>query len=119
MHKLITVVFAGLLCISVAQAQDKKPDKKATTPAAPKISDALIKKMRDCRANAEKKQLVGDERKLFVSRCIDGSDAAPRIAAAKAEERAREKSATCIKTAMARGLKGEERKKFLSGCQKG
>ncbi len=119
MHKIVAAVLAGLMCVSVAQAQDKKPGGKAATPAPPKISDALIRKMRDCRTEAEKKQLQGDQRKQFVSRCIDGSDAAPRIAAARAAEQARERREKCIKIAVAREIKGDELKKFLSGCQKG
>jgi hypothetical protein len=119
MHKLMIAVLAGLLCVSAAQAQDKQPGEKAATHAPPKISSALIKKMRDCRKQAENKKLQGDARTLFVSRCIDGSDAAPRIAAARAAEQAREKREKCVKIAAARQLKGEELKKFLSKCRKG
>lgn len=117
MRKFVIAVLAGLLCVSVAQAQDKQPGEKAAAP--PKISEALIKKMRDCRTQARNKALQGDARKIFVSRCIDGSDAAPRIAAARAAEQARIKRENCIKSAAARQLKGEELKEFLSKCRKG
>ncbi|MBE0620202.1 MAG: hypothetical protein IH605_06390 [Burkholderiales bacterium] len=119
MHKMLIAVLAGLLCLSVAQAQDKKSDEKAAKPTPPKVSSTLIKRMRDCRKEALDKKLQGDARTLFVSRCIDGSDAAPRIAAAKAAEKKRKKRELCLKTAMARELRGEELKKFLSECQKG
>jgi hypothetical protein len=79
----------------------------------------MMKKMRDCRKQAENKKLQGDARTLFVSRCIDGSDAAPRIAAARAAERATAKREKCVKKAVARELKGEALKKFLGECGKG
>jgi len=118
MRKMMAAVSAGLLCLSVAHAQDTKSGEKAATAAPPKVSSALIEKIRGCQTQAEKKHLKGDERKIFVSRCIDGSDAAPRIAAARAMDKAREKRARCIKLANARQLRGEERKKFLSECPK-
>ncbi len=119
MHKMLVAVLAGLLCVSVAQAQDKKPGEKSAKPAPQKVSSALMKRMRDCRKDALDKKLHGDARTLFVSRCIDGSDAAPRIAAAKAAEKKRKKRELCFTTAKARELRGEELKKFLSECTKG
>lgn len=119
MRKIMAAILAGLLCASVAQAQGNKRGEKVATPAPPKISQALIKKMRDCRKEAKKKALKGDERTLWVSRCIDGSDAAPRIAAGKAAEKARIRRETCVKTAMVRKLAGDELRKFLTKCQQG
>ena len=116
MHKMTTVVLAALLCVSVAQAQDKKSGEKAA--ASPKISKALIKKITDCQKEAKTKKLKGDPRKLFVSRCIDGKDAAPRLAAAKAAEEKREKKRSCINKVKLRVPKGEEREKALKACLK-
>lgn len=118
MRKIMAAILAGLLCASV-QAQGNKPGEKAAAPAPPKVSQALIKKMRDCRKKTREKGLEGDERTLFLSRCIDGSDAAPRIAAGKAAEKARIRRETCVKTAMVRKLAGDELSKFLTKCQQG
>ena len=119
MHKMMAALLAGLLCASVAQAGDGKAGEKAATPAPPKVTQALMKKMRDCRTEAKKKQLKGDERTIWVSRCIDGSDARPRIAAYKREEEARKKREQCFKKAMAYELKGDKFEKFLAECRKG
>ena len=118
MHKMMAALLAGLLCASVAQAGDAKPGEKAATPTPPKVTKALMQRMRDCRVQAKKKALKGDERTIWVSRCIDGSDARPRIAAYKAEEKARQKREKCFETAMARELKGDEFEKFLRECRK-
>jgi len=119
MHKMMAALLAGLLCASLAQAGDGKAGEQAATPAPPKPTQALMKRMRDCRTEAKKKQLKGDERTIWVSRCIDGSDARPRIAAYKKAEKARKLRAECFKKAMAKELKGKEFEKFLTKCRKG
>ena len=118
MSKMMAAVLAGLLCVSLAQAKEAKPGEQAAAPT-PKISESLIKKMRDCRAQAKAKKLQGDAHTIFVSRCLDGSDARPRIAALKKAEAARIRRENCIKSVIARQLKGEEAKQFLSKCEKG
>ena len=59
MSKLIAALVAGLFCVSVAQAQDKKPvDQK--------------QKMSYCNKEAGANKLKGDERKKFMSACLKG-----------------------------------------------
>ena len=59
MSKLMAALVAGLFCVSVAQAQDKKPtDQK--------------QKMNYCNKEAGAKKLKGDERKKFMSECLKG-----------------------------------------------
>jgi len=118
MHKMMAALLAGLLCASLAQAGEGKAGENAAPPAPPKVPKEQMQRMRDCRAQAKQKALQGDERTIFVSRCIDGSDARPRIAAYRAEEKARQKREKCFKTAMARELKGKEFEKFLDKCSK-
>jgi hypothetical protein len=73
MNKLMTALIAGLFCVSVAQAQDKKPAEKAAAPAASaaKPTDQK-KKMAYCNKEAGAKKLKGDERKKFMSACLKG-----------------------------------------------
>jgi len=59
MIKLTAALVAGVFCVSVAQAQDKKPvDQK--------------QKMSHCSKEAGAKKLKGDERKKFMSECLKG-----------------------------------------------
>ena len=59
MSKLTAALMAGLFCVSVAQAQDKKPvDQK--------------QKMSYCNKEAAAKKLKGEERKKFMSACLKG-----------------------------------------------
>ncbi|MBE0627220.1 MAG: hypothetical protein IH606_20670 [Burkholderiales bacterium] len=135
--KLTAALLAGMFCLSVAQAQDKKPADKAAAPAAQKQSSAQQNKMADCNNEAGAKQLKGDERKQFMSSCLKGADSAPKTAAEKpaAAKAAAEKPAAakvaaekpadqkqkmgfCNKEAGAKQLKGGERKKFMSECLK-
>ena len=72
MHKLTAALVAGLFCLSVAQAQDKKPAEKAAAPAAEKKITPQRSKMGDCNKEAADKKLKGDERKKFMSTCLKG-----------------------------------------------
>lgn len=72
MSKLMAALVAGLFCVSVAQAQDKKPADKSTAPAAEKKMGAQQSKMGDCNKQAKEKKLAGDERKKFMSACLKG-----------------------------------------------
>ncbi|MCX7142398.1 MAG: PsiF family protein [Proteobacteria bacterium] len=120
MSKLMAVLVAGLFCVSVAQAQDKKPAEKAAAPAAEKKMTAQQSKMGDCNKEAKEKKLAGDERKKFMSGCLKGGagDAAPQAAAGKPTDQ-NQKMGYCNKEAGAKQLKGDERKKFMSECLKG
>lgn len=72
MSKLMAALVAGLFCVSVAQAQDKKPADKPAAPAAEKKMRAQQSKMGDCNKDAKEKKLSGDERKKFMSKCLKG-----------------------------------------------
>jgi hypothetical protein len=117
MSKLIAAMVAGLFCVSVAQAQDKKPADKAAVPAAERPMSAQQSRMGDCNKDAAEKKLSGDERKKFMSGCLKGGAAAPGAAAAKPTGQ-QEKMGFCNKEAGAKQLKGDERKKFMSECLK-
>jgi len=72
MSKLMAALVAGLFCVSVAQAQEKKPADKSAPPAAEKKMGAQQSKMGDCNKEAKEKKLSGDERKKFMSGCLKG-----------------------------------------------
>jgi len=72
MSKLMAALVAGLFCVSVAQAQEKKPADKSAAPAAEKKMSAQHSKMGDCNKEAKEKKLAGDERKKFMSGCLKG-----------------------------------------------
>jgi len=118
MNKLIAALVAGLFCVSVAQAQDKKPAEKAAAPAVEKKTSAQQNKMGGCNKEAKEKKLAGDERKKFMSSCLKGGDAAPPASTGKPADQ-KQKMAYCNKEAGAKKLKGDERKKFMSACLKG
>ena len=117
MSKLMAALVAGLFCVSVAQAQDKKPADKPA--AAEKKMSAQQSKMGDCNKEAKEKNLSGDARKKFMSSCLKGGDAAPAAAAAGKPTEQKQKMGYCNKEAGAKKLKGDERKKFMSECLKG
>jgi len=117
MNKLMAAMLAGLFCVSVAQAQDKKPADKPAAPAAEKTMSAQQSKMGDCNKEAAEKKLAGEERKKFMSGCLKGGATAPAAVAAKPASQ-QEKMGFCNKEAAAKQLKGDERKKFMSECLK-
>ena len=123
MNKLMSALVAGLFCVSVAQAQDKKPAEKSAPPAAEKKVGAQQSKMGDCNKEAKEKKLSGGERKKFMSSCLKGGAATPAAAdkpaqAGKPADQ-KQKMGYCNKEAGAKKLKGDERKKFMSECLKG
>jgi hypothetical protein len=122
MAKLMAALMAGLFCVSVAQAQDKKPVDKAAPPAAEKQMSAQQNKMGECNKEAAEKNLKGDDRKKFMSSCLKGGEAAAPAAAAKPAAAKptdqKDKMGYCNKEAADKKLKGDERKKFMSECLK-
>ena len=68
MSRLTAALVASLLCLSVAQAQDKKPADKPA--AAEKATTSQQDKMGDCNKEAAEKKLSGEERKKFMSDCL-------------------------------------------------
>ena len=124
MSKLMAALVAGLFCVSVAQAQDKKPAEKSAAPAAEKKMSGQQSKMGDCSKETKVKNLSGAERKKFMSSCLKGGNAAPVAAADKPAQAnkptgQKQKMGDCNKEAGAKKLKGDERKKFMSECLKG
>jgi hypothetical protein len=86
-------------------------------------------RMKSCNAQAGEKNLAGEQRKEFMSRCLStaasaASAPAPAAhgAAAKSGETKRTaqhaKMKTCNADAKTKNLKGEPRKKFMSQCLK-
>ena len=72
MSKLMAALVAGLFCVSVAQAQDKKAAEKSAAPAAEKKLSPQQSKMRACNKQAKGNKLKGEERKKFMSACLKG-----------------------------------------------
>ena len=118
MSKLMAALVAGLFCVSVAQAQDKKPADKPAAPAAEKAMTAQQSKMGDCNKEAKDKKLAGDARKKFMCSCLKGGDAAPQAAEKKMTAQ-QSKMGDCNKQAKEKKLAGDARKKFMSACLKG
>ncbi|MFA5915159.1 MAG: PsiF family protein [Burkholderiales bacterium] len=123
MNKLMAALVASLVCLSVAQAQDKKPAEKSALPAAEKKMSTQQSRMGDCSREAKEKKLAGGERKKFMSNCLKSGGAAPQAATDKPAQAKpadqKQKMGACSKEAAAKKLKGEERKKFMSECLKG
>lgn len=70
MSKLIAALAAGLLCVSVTQAQVKKPMQKPAAPVAEKKLTPQQLRMRSCNKQAKEKKLKGAERRKFMSGCL-------------------------------------------------
>jgi len=70
-------------------------------------------KMKECNAEAGKKDLKGDERKEFMKTCLSAK--APEAPAARLTPQ-QEKMKTCNKEAGEKKLAGDERKKFMKSC---
>jgi len=78
--------------------------------ASPAFADnAQQDRMKAC--NEKAKGMKGDDRKVFMSKCLKGEEAAP------AKLTPQERMKDCNKKA--EGKKGEERKTFMSECLKG
>ena len=91
------VVFVGSIAVTgVAQA-----------------ATAQQNKMKECNAEAGKKDLKGEERKEFMKTCLSAK--APEAPAAKLSLQ-QEKMKTCNKEAGEKKLAGDERKKFMKSC---
>lgn len=70
-------------------------------------------KMKQCNAEAGKKDLKGDERKAFMKDCLSAKGSQPAAAALTSQQ---EKMKTCNKQAGEKKLAGEERKQFMKSC---
>jgi hypothetical protein len=98
MNKLIAALFAVVLSLSAAHAQDKK-----------ELTEQQ-KKMQQCNADAKGKKFKdGDERQAFMSACLKGEKHMTQ----------QEKMTACNKEASAKAMKGDDRKAFMSKCLSG
>jgi hypothetical protein len=103
MKTILAIVAAAALGSSLAFAQDK--DKK---PSDKQL--AQQQRMKDCNAQAGKKDMKGDERKAFMSKCLAGDKPSAKQAAQQ------DKMKSCNAQASKKALKGDERKAFMSKC---
>jgi uncharacterized protein HemX len=94
---MLRVLAVILLFAGNAWAQDKQT--------------AQQERMKSCNAQASKKEMKGDERKAFMSKCLKGADNKPTAQ--------QEKMKTCNAQASKKDLKGDERQAFMSKCLKG
>ena len=107
--RIAVVLMAGVVCMSAAQAQDKKAAEKS----APTQQD----RMASCNQNAKQKNLAGDARKSFMKDCLSGK---PAVAASVPQMTSQQqKMAKCNSTAKSKELAGAERQAFMSSCLKG
>ena len=92
------ILAVGLALASTAWSQDKQT--------------AQQERMKSCNAQASKKDMKGDERKAFMSKCLsaDGGKASAKQTAQQ------EKMKSCNAQASKKDMKGDERKAFMSKC---
>lgn len=103
MKTILAIFAATLLASGLASAQDK--DKK---PSDKQL--AQQQRMKDCNAQAGKKDMKGDERKDFMKKCLSGDTPSAKQTAQQ------QKMKSCNAQASKKALKGDERKKFMTQC---
>ena len=104
MKTILAALAAAALTIgssAFAQEKDKKPSEKQL---------AQQQRMKDCNAQAGKKDMKGDERKDFMKKCLSGDQPSAKQTAQQ------QKMKSCNAQASKKSLKGDERKKFMSQC---
>jgi hypothetical protein len=98
MQRLIAALFATVLCLVPAYAQQKQ-----------ELTEQQ-KRMQQCNADAKNRQFKSnDERQAFMSTCLKGGGQMTQ----------QEKMTACNKEAGAKNLKGDDRKAFMSKCLSG
>ena len=97
MKRIATAFFLTLLAVGPAMALTAQQEK-----------------MKECNAEASKKNLKGEERKTFMSSCLSSE-----AKEAKQLTPQQEKMKTCNAEASKQNLKGDQRKKFMSTCLSG
>jgi hypothetical protein len=70
-------------------------------------------KMTSCNADASAKQLTGEDRKAFMSKCLS------KGSSSTSGNSQQEKMKSCNTEANGKSLKGDDRKAFMSTCLKG
>ena len=78
--------------------------------------DASQDKTKACEADAAKKELKGEEHKVFMKDCLAAKTETKKVKKAKTPQQ--EKMKKCNAGAKAKQLKGDPRKKFMSECLK-
>ena len=105
---LLVTLLCGLFTAGAVSA--------ATTAAAPeKTLTPQQQRMSTCNHEAASKTLKGDERKTFMSSCLNGESAA---ADGKKLTPQQQKMRECNAKATEQSLKGDDRSKFMSACLK-
>src|SRR5688572_20597622 len=99
---LIALASGALMATTGAWAQDK--DKPT----------AQQQKMKSCNAQASKKEMKGDERQAFMSKCLSADSAKKGDGQELTAQQQKMKS--CNAQAGKKELKGDERKAFMSKC---
>ena len=99
MRKLISIV-----ALAIASQFALAPAALATTPQQ--------QRMKDCNAEAGKKELKGDERKAFMKDCLGGKQAAAKDGRTAQQD----KMKSCNADAGKKALKGDARKAFMKEC---
>jgi hypothetical protein len=92
------VVLASFALLGVAWGQQLTPQQE---------------RMKSCNAQAEKKDLKGDERQAFMSECLRVDAGDKKLTAQQ------ERMRSCNAQASNKELKGDERQEFMSRCLKG
>lgn len=78
--------------------------------AADKPLTAQQQRMKSCNAEAGGKQLKGDERRQFMTRCLKGDSNGRDLSAQQ------ERMVTCNREASGKHMKGDDRRSFMSQC---
>jgi len=99
MIRILTSVAAALLLANGAWAQDKQA--------------AQQERMKSCNAQASKKEMKGDERQAFMSKCLKADSAKKDGKELTAQQ---QKMKTCNAQANKKDLKGDQRREFMSDC---
>jgi hypothetical protein len=100
------LLFAMSRCLSGDTAKKKDDEKELT---------AQQKRMKTCNAQASKKELKGDERQAFMTKCLSASAGSGSSGLSSQQQ----KMKTCNAQADRRDLKGEKRRDFMSDCLRG
>ena len=106
MKTILAIVAAAAMAagsLAFAQDKDKKPSDKQV---------AQQQRMKDCNAQAGKKDMKGDERKDFMKKCLSAKDGQPSAKQTAQQQ----KMKSCNAQASKKALKGDARKKFMSEC---
>lgn len=112
MFRTVVMLCAALAWTGPVGAQSKDKDEPS------KKQLAQQERMKSCNAQAAKKDLKGDERKAFMSRCLS-ADSARKKDDDKELTAQQKRMRSCNAQAAKKEMKGDERKAFMSKCLRG